>query len=154
MRKPPNRKPNSACDVCGKEIYRRPSTMKINAKKLCSRSCRNKAYPLKPEQCNGSKFPKGEKNPAWKGGTTLKRAKGNYKGVRYVRCPQEWMEMARKDGYIMEHRLVMAQHLNRVLTRQEVVHHLDHNPANNKIENLMLFANNSLHKKFEAREHN
>ena len=154
MRKKPNRKPNTTCDLCGEKMYRRPSTMEKNQKKLCSRSCRNKMYPLAKEQVKGYKFPTGELNPAWKGGITLKRPKGNYKGVRYVRCPQEWKQMARKDGYIMEHRLVMAQHLNRTLKREEVVHHIDHNPANNKIENLMLFATNSLHKKYEALEKN
>ena len=91
----------------------------------------------------------GEKNPAWKGGVTYKRAKGNYKGVIYQRCPKEYLPMARKDGYIMQHRLVMAQHLNRLLERVEVVHHLDHNPSNNNIENLVLFANNTEHKLWE-----
>ena len=36
---------------------------------------------------NGAFFHADEKNPAWKGGVTLKRPKGNYKGVRYVRAP-------------------------------------------------------------------
>ena len=82
----------------------------------------------------------------------MKRPKGNYKGVIYQRCPQEFLPIARKDGYIMQHRLVMAQHLNRLLTRTEVVHHIDHNPSNNKIENLVLFANNGEHKKYEGQQ--
>ena len=91
----------------------------------------------------------GAQNPAWKGGVTYKRPKGNYKGVKYVRCPQAFLAMARKDGYVMEHRLVVAQHLNMILTRTQVVHHIDHNPANNSPENLVLFANNTEHKKYE-----
>src|SRR5262252_694293 len=39
---------------------------------------------------------------------------------------------------VLEHRLVMSQILGRPLTRQEVVHHLDENRANNRPENLML----------------
>lgn len=76
--------------------------------------------------------------------------KGNYVGARYVRCPAEFLSMARADGYIMEHRLVMAQKLGRLLTRVEVVHHINHDPLDNRIENLMLFATNRDHKRFEA----
>lgn len=82
---------------------------------------------------------------------TLKRAKGNYGGVRYVRAPTWALPMARKDGYISEHRLVMARMLGRLLTRREVVHHRDHDPSNNRPENLELFASNGEHKREEAR---
>lgn len=50
--------------------------------------------------------------------------------------------------FIKEHRYVMAKHLDRCLTRKEVVHHIDRDKLNNKIENLMLFASNSEHIKF------
>lgn len=93
----------------------------------------------------------GALNPAWKGGVTFRRNKGNYISPKYVRCPVEFLPMARKDGYIMEHRLVMATALNRMLTRDEVVHHIDHNTQNNSLSNLMLFASNREHKLFEAR---
>jgi hypothetical protein len=145
-KKEPNRKPNTTCDVCQIPIYRRPNLLIKNKGKHCSTSCRNKIYRYQVIP----PIMYGEKNPAWKGGITYKRRKGNYNGVRYVRCPKEYQIMARKDGYITEHRLVMAQHMKRILTRTEVVHHIDHNPSNNKIENLMLFPNNSLHKKYEG----
>ena len=77
--------------------------------------------------------------------------KGNYAGSRYVRCPAEFMPMARQDGYIMEHRLVVAQAIGRLLTRTEVVHHVNHNSLDNRPENLMLFATNRDHKRYEAR---
>jgi hypothetical protein len=56
------------------------------------------------------------------------------------------MSMARKDGYIAEHRLVMAQMVGRLLTRTECVHHLDHNPLNNEPANLELWPSNRFHK--------
>ena len=93
----------------------------------------------------------GESNPSWKGGITYFRKHGNYPPVKYVRCPEVWLPMARKDGYIMEHRLCVAQALGRCLTRKEVVHHYDHNPANNLLSNLALFASNQDHKLYEAR---
>jgi hypothetical protein len=61
----------------------------------------------------------------------------------------EFLAMARKDGYIMEHRLIMARHLGRVLSRTEVVHHINHDPQDNRIENLELFSSNSEHKRIE-----
>ncbi len=130
-------------------MYRRPRQMSQGAGKFCSRACRNKVHRNTGPRGPNPKL-QGQNNPAWKGGVTLKRAHGNYKGVRYVRCPPALMSMARADGYVMEHRLVMALSLGRPLLRSEVVHHIDHNPANNAVENLMLFASNRDHKLYEA----
>jgi hypothetical protein len=93
---------------------------------------------------------KGSSNPAWKGGVTYRRRRGNYVSVRYVRCPPPLMPMARKDGYVMEHRMIMAMMVCRCLTRTEVVHHIDHNPLNNDPSNLELWPDNRLHKLAEA----
>ena len=44
---------------------------------------------------------------------------------------------ARKsDGYIMLHRVIMENHLGRILEDDEEVHHKDENTRNNSIENL------------------
>lgn len=91
----------------------------------------------------------GPANPAWKGGVTFFKTHGNYIGVKYVRAPEWARPMARKDGYIMEHRLVMASWLGRLLTRTEVVNHLDHVPANNDRTNLELWPTNADHKRGE-----
>jgi hypothetical protein len=69
--------------------------------------------------------------------------------VKYVRCPLELLPMARTDGYVMEHRLVMAQRLGRPLLRMECVHHLDHQPLNNAKANLELWPCNRSHKSAE-----
>lgn len=57
--------------------------------------------------------------------------------------------MARKDGYVMEHRLLVAQAIGRPLLHREVVHHEDHNPQNNALTNLALFETNRAHKLYE-----
>jgi hypothetical protein len=91
----------------------------------------------------------GPNNPAWKGGVTYFRKHGNYKPIKYVRCPPEYLAMARKDGYVMEHRLMVAQAIGRCLTRQETVHHDDHDPTHNVLTNFLLFATNRDHKLYE-----
>ena len=91
----------------------------------------------------------GPKNPAWKGGVTYFKRKGKYanQAIKYVRCPQEFLAMARKDGYVMQHRLIVAMKLGRPLTRTECVHHINHDATDNRLENLMLFASNADHKR-------
>lgn len=124
----------------------------------CSQTCCGKAKNwLKQHSANGKgkkrpgKGLAGPRNPAWKGGLTFFKRKGKYanQSIKYVRCPEEFMDMARKDGYVMEHRLLVAMTLGRSLLRTECVHHINHDATDNKIENLMLFATNADHKRYE-----
>lgn len=148
------------CPVCGERTYKTAAHLRKipTGTGYCSRSCRAKARAehLLPYCANGKgktrpgKGLAGERNPAWKGGVTYRRRRGNYVSVRYVRCPDEFLAMARKDGYVMEHRLVVARELGRPLLRSEAVHHVNHDPLDNRPENLMLFASNRDHKLYEA----
>lgn len=56
-----------------------------------------------------------------------------------------------KDGYIMEHILIMENHIGRHLQDNECVHHKNKNRKDNRIENLMLMTK-SEHMSLHAKE--
>ena len=52
----------------------------------------------------------------------------------------------RHDGRnVLEHRLIMEREIGRPLRPEEVVHHINHDTLDNRIENLRLYANRSEH---------
>ena len=104
------------CPTCGKEFKVFPCVDSMGRGKVCSKPCR-------PYQGAG--------NPKWRGGR-VKEKSGRVK----VYAPDH--PDARLDGgkYIYEYRLVAEQKIGRPLTDDEIVHHLNNNPADNRPENL------------------
>lgn len=47
---------------------------------------------------------------------------------------------ANKEGYVMKHRLIMEQHIGRFVGKDEIVHHKNHDRADNRIENLEIMS--------------
>ena len=151
-----------ACAVCGREVWKPDAWLRKTAEPMCSRVCngtRRRADPrfrqgiradwTEESRRSARQKMSGEGNPAWKGGVTVFKKHGNYAGVRYVRAPDWARPMARADGYVMEHRLVMATLCGFLLTRAECVNHENHDPTDNRPENLTLWPSNRTHKLYE-----
>lgn len=99
----------------------------------------------KTEFLKGYKQSKGKNNPNWRGGRTI-----DSNGYILIRKPSH--PFANHHGYVFEHRLVMEKHLGRYLLQEEVVHHINGIPDDNRIENLELFKNNNIHISFHEQK--
>ena len=71
-------------------------------------------------------------------------------GYKMVYLPES--KMAGKNGWVFLHRIVVAKSIGRDLTPEEVVHHIDGDPSNNALSNLMLFPNNAEHRRYHGQQ--
>ncbi len=103
-----------ACADCGKERW----VQLRRGQRLSSKRCRECCGRQMGRAAVG--FGVGEKNSNWKGGRMETR-----KGYILVKLyPDDFFySMTDKDGYVSEHRLVVAKALGRNLHRWEIVHH-------------------------------
>jgi len=113
------------CVQCGDTFRLPPSRAKrlTDKEKLCcSLKCR-------------AQFHRDDRNSLWTGRFL------NYHGyivLRGLLVPEKFKCMIRRGDSVLEHRLIVAQHLGRPLTDAEVVHHKNGVKTDNRIENLEL----------------
>jgi len=69
----------------------------------------------------------------------------NKDGYVSVICPKSHLQMANKNGRVLEHRLVMSEKIGRNLHTHEVVDHIDGIKLHNIPSNLRLFQSNGDH---------
>lgn len=84
-------------------------------------------------KCLSCAPPRGADSYNWKGGKMVH-------GSGYIRIHSPDHPNADKKGYVFEHRLVMEKKLDRYLTRDENVHHINGIRDDNRSENLELWV--------------
>ncbi len=124
------------CLFCQKPFYV-PFYRKDKAK-YCSSDCYHKGVRGKYIYSN---------NPNWKGGRCVDKD-------GYILIKNREHPFAKKNGYMLEHRLVVEKQLGRYLTPEEVVHHQNEIKDDNRIENLIVFASESAHQRFHTNPNN
>jgi len=129
----------AACPNCGKLRF---IPLRYDGR-LCGSCATKKSHKDNPS------IPRKENHYNWKGGINI-----NKQGyvVEYVNKNNPFYLMAtntegkRYGGYILQHRYIMAKHLGRCLESWEIIHHINGDRTDNRIENLKLTirANHSL----------
>lgn len=85
---------------------------------------------------------RGKRSFSWKGGRIIDRF--GYVHVWKPEHPNSFKTSKKSynngnQGYVLEHRLIMSEHLGRPLLKTEQVHHKNGNRQDNRIENLELW---------------
>ena len=131
-----NRRPEriiKPCDYCGDSMSLQPNQVNNRGHNFCCHECYCKWW---------SENRRGENANRWNGGRV--KNGGGYIGIR-LQPDDFFFPMTGKRAYILEHRLVMAQHLSRCLLPWEVVHHINGIKDDNRLENLKLLGSNGSH---------
>lgn len=82
-------------------------------------------------------------------------SKGWYKENGYIMRKVNNHPKQNKRGYVAEHRLIYEKYLGRFLDSKEVIHHINGNREDNRLENLQLSIENSEHiKKYHNKARN
>ena len=116
--------------------------------KHCSSKCYGKSLIGHAGYFNGKKRlnVSGNNHWNWKGGKTKNTAS-------YILIYQPNHPHKDKDGYVREHRLIAEKYLDRIIKKEEVIHHINHIRTDNRPENLYIFSTQLEHRRFHAKEY-
>jgi len=158
----------ATCQQCGETFETTPAWVRNGRRKYCSALCRGrantgnqnrlgKAHRPESRAKMGTNPPTGERSSQWKGGRFI--SKGYVYVLARLLSPEVQAvvtPMVPKNGYIMEHRAIAATMAGRVLTTDDVVHHVNGVKTDNRPENLIVTprADHSVeHREIERKFH-
>lgn len=132
------------CLVCKEEFWRKPKDIKKGNNKFCSKKCyfvwqrgRPRTKPIR-QTCHGRLSKQGTR---WKSAIYI--INGGYITVKYKDHPR-----SNGNGYVLLHVLIMEHKIGRFLkwkgtrgsANSEVVHHINSDVTDNRLENLQLMT--------------
>ena len=136
------------CPQCGKRRLARADALRRRQyRTVCCSACRARA--------TGQKYAeRGVRASNWKDGRDDNR---KYPRIHIALLSEReqglFAPMINSRNYLPEHRLVMARHLDRPLEPHEIIHHVNGNTHDNRIENLKLYERGSHAKTHRALLH-
>ena len=139
--------PIRPCEQCGEMFKPRDNK---HRSRFCSKPCASAAMMLKPKTCAtcGKRFQPTSSAQRCCGKLCACRWTAKHKknrkpfliskrGYKLIYMPDH-PQSKPQGGYLFEHRLVMERAFGRLLTTNEVVHHINHVKTDNRLENLQL----------------
>lgn len=120
------------CSECGKHHLQHAANKRKYANSFCSKKC-------------SAKGKSGEQNHGWGGGRKKKSS-----GHILVYAPDHPNAVK---NFVPEHRMIVENAIGRVLRRDEFVHHINCDKADNRLENLVVldsYTHNTAHGSIES----
>ena len=137
------------CKSCNKEFGAYPSKIALGRGKYCSRVCSmpetNKILEMNGKE---TRFQKGQEAHN-KVGFMYSIARKGGKAYKLIFKPEH--PFATMKGYVREHRLVMEESLGRFLEKDEMVHHINGDTLDNKVDNLQVMSG-AEHRRFHLKD--
>lgn len=142
------------CLVCGVEFKTSPCRVKKGTGKYCSMVCYHQSDSFKSvggwnKGLTASQSTIEHQSSAQLATNERRRLAGKHhwnaklgtridKGYIQSLCPHH--PFKNKSGYVKRSRLIVEAYLGRYLAKDEVIHHINENKADDRIENLYLFS--------------
>ncbi|QHW33802.1 hypothetical protein GZH47_25385 [Paenibacillus rhizovicinus] len=130
------------CEDCGEIRETQRNTAILEKEEHPCRACSNKRNGKnkigKPSWNSGHRKPQDERQ--------LGSIYQNHHGYYEIYLAGDSVKYGRKDGYVLMHRKVVQDNIERPLGEKELIHHIDGNKLNNDLSNLFLCSSMSHHR--------
>lgn len=137
------------CQTCGKVFERDRTMTRWKTRKFCSRLCAWEGQRVPRELCAcGCGEQVSAPRSRWKPGHNASLQSCHVFHVWATRGKTRWYVRKRK-GFEPWARVVMQNHIRRELRPEEVVHHINGDSTDDRIENLRLYPNHAAHMRDE-----